>query len=87
MKRRNFFQSIAGLFALPFVPKAEAKTDNRPVTEALADHLAKKPHTLTAQGRKPATEWWEYKNSGGVIIHKSDPGKIEGSFVVPIAYF
>ena len=97
MERRNFLTSLAGFFALPFIPKAEAKAEPDRYSyglckinpdgsvENMTDKEADESHADFMKDYPPTarTYWQEWPNDGhGPIIHHSDPAKINGSFVV-----
>jgi hypothetical protein len=92
MKRRPFLASIAGLFAAPFVVKkasvvTEEILDDRYGWQIIARRTNGKLETFSRP--KPVerirrTVWQEWKNSGGMIEHATDPGKIHDSFVVKV---
>ena len=97
MKRRDFITSLAGLFALPFASKAEAKAELDRYSyglckinpdgsvEKMPDKEADELHADFMKDYPPTarTYWQEWPNDESPpVIHHSDPGKIQGSFVV-----
>lgn len=97
--RRTFLASLAGLFALPFVSKAKAKAEpdhysyglckinpDRSV-EKMTDQEADENHKDFMNPPVHRRVWQEWPNDGSPPIrHKTDPGKIKGSFVVKMDF-